>query len=151
MLLKIVIRFWSSHLCALYKFHTCTPHNTSVMYAPDRREACAGQFMSVPGLQFSLRKIVVTGDIHGPLLHQFSQPTWAKTSRSPKKPPQPYVGPSPRSSFTQMHRRSHPASSREEPSGLPYRRTPTPSMCPKHSLRPPPPNPPQRWPLGAAK
>ena len=48
-----------------------------------------------------------------PLLHQGSQPTWAKPSRIPKKPPQSSARPMPRLSFAQTHRRSHPASSQD--------------------------------------
>ena len=39
--------------------------------------------------------------------------------------PQPSTRPSPKSSFTQTHRCSHPTSSQEDPMGLPYRRAPT--------------------------
>ena len=47
------------------------------------------------------RKIVATGNLHGPLLHQGSWPTWVKTSMRPKNPPQPSVRPPPPTVFHQ--------------------------------------------------
>ena len=57
----------------------------------------------------------------------------------------------PQSSSTKTHRRSHLASSREEMSGLPYRRVPTPPTQPQFSPRPQPPTPPHRRPSRTAK
>ena len=71
-----------------------------------------------------------------PLLYQVSLPTLVKTLRRPNKPPQPSIRPPPWLSFTKTHRRSHPASSWEEQSGLPYRRAMTQPTRPHLSMRP---------------
>ena len=97
------------------------------------------------------RKIVATGNLHGPLLHQGSWPTWVKTSMRPKNPPQPSVRPPPQPYFTKTHRRSHPVSSCEDLIGLPYRRAPALTRRPQHSLRPLPTTPPLRLSSGASK
>ena len=55
------------------------------------------------------------------------------------------------SSSTKTHQSSHPASSWENMSGLPYQRMPTPPTRPQCSPRPPPLTPPHRRLPGAAK
>ena len=99
----------------------------------------------------SHHKIITNRALRWPLLNQGSQPMWSKTSRRPKKPPQTCVRPSPWSSFTQTHRRSHPESSREDPSGLPYRRVPKLPTRNQHLPRPPPLIPTHRQPSGVSK
>ena len=69
----------------------------------------------------------------------------------PKKPPRPSVRPPPRSSSTKTHRRSRPASSQEDTSGLPCQRAPAPPTRPQCSPRPPPPTPPHPRPSRASK
>ena len=70
---------------------------------------------------------------------------------SSKRPPQPSARPSTRSSSTKIHRRSHPASSQEDPSGLPYRRAPTLTMRPHRSPITPPLTPTHRHLSGSVK
>ena len=135
---------------ALREFRNCTPHNTQfcthrpgVMCVQANTCPCqANNCLCTSGFP---SEIVATRALRGPLLHQVSRTTWVKTSRRPKKPPQPSVRPSPRSSFTQTHRCYHPASSREDPMGLPYRRAPTLTKRPQRSPIPPPSNLPHRW------
>ena len=105
----------------------------------------------VPVQAVAHRIISATRALRGDLLHQGSRPTWAKLSRSPKKPPRLSDRPSTRLSFSKTHQRSHPAPSREETSGLPYQRVPTPPTRPQQSPRPPTPISPHRWLLVAAK
>ena len=45
---------------------TCTPHNTPVLYVPAGHEVCAGQRMSVPGLQLYLYKWLPIGKLPQP-------------------------------------------------------------------------------------
>ena len=98
----------------------------------------------------SHQKIITTGALHWPLMNQGSQPMWSKTSRRPKKLPRPHVRPQPRSSFTQTHRPSHPDSSREDLSGLPYRRVPKLPTRNQRSPRPLTLTPTYQRPSGAA-
>ena len=105
----------------------------------------------VPVRVASHQIIAATGALHGTLLHQGSLPTREKPSRRPNNPPRPSAMPYPRLSFTQTNQSSHPASSREDPSGLPYRSASTPPTRPQLSLRTPTPILPYRRPSGAAK
>ena len=57
--------------------------------------ACLCQAANFPYTSSFPSEIFATGTLRGPLLHQGSWPTWAKTLRRPKKPPQSYVRTSP--------------------------------------------------------
>ena len=115
---------------------TCTTHNTLVMYVTAGREVRAGQRLYMPGRPLSLherlpiQKIGATGALHVPLLHQYSRPTLAKTSRRPKKSPKPAITPYPQSFSSKTHQSSYPVSSQEDRSCLPYQRAPTPPTRP---------------------
>ena len=105
----------------------------------------------IPVWVASHRIIAATWDLHGLLLYQVARPTWAKPSRRPKKPPQSSASKSPCSSFTPTYWRSHPESSLEETSGMPYRRVQTLPTRPHPSPRPSPLTPPHRRPSVVSK
>ena len=96
----------------------CCTHRLGVKCV--QANACTFRFSNFPCMSGCTSDI-----LHRPLLHQQSRPTWAKTSKRPKKPPRSSSRPSTWSSFTQMHHCSCPVSSQEERSGLPYRRVST--------------------------
>ena len=77
---------------------TCTPHNTLVLYAPVERGVCAGQYISVPGLQsflykwLPIRKLLQPGTYAGPYCTKAHDTFESNHCGGPRSRPKPMSG-----------------------------------------------------------